>query len=140
MTAPLARARLTYGEWLRREGRRVDAREQLRAAYEAFVAMGAVRIRRPGSARAAGDRREGPQAPRRQPATSSPPRRSRSRAWPATAAPTRRSAPSSTSVPRTVEWHLRKVFAKLGITSRKGLHDALPRPERDGTPAGAARG
>jgi DNA-binding CsgD family transcriptional regulator len=29
--------------------------------------------------------------------------------------------------PRTVEWHLRKVFTKLGISSRMGLHDALPR-------------
>ena len=31
----------------------------------------------------------------------------------------------------TVEWHLRKVFTKLGISSRKGLHDALPSPERE---------
>jgi DNA-binding NarL/FixJ family response regulator len=36
--------------------------------------------------------------------------------------------------PRTVEWHLRKVFGKLGISSRKGLHDALPGAEREPAP------
>ena len=36
---------------------------------------------------------------------------------------------------RTVEWHLRKVFTKLGISSRKGLHDALPTAHWAAAPA-----
>ena len=41
MRPELARSHLVYGEWLRREDRRVDARLQLRAAYDLFAAMGA---------------------------------------------------------------------------------------------------
>jgi DNA-binding NarL/FixJ family response regulator len=37
--------------------------------------------------------------------------------------------------PRTVEWHLKKVFTKLGISSRMGLHNALTTPDRQATPA-----
>ena len=37
--------------------------------------------------------------------------------------------------PRTVEWHLKKVFTKLGISSRMGLHDALPSADPEATPA-----
>jgi DNA-binding CsgD family transcriptional regulator len=126
----LARAHLLYGEWLRRQGRRGDARHQLRVAYNLFAAIGAeaftdraqrellttgekVRKRQIGThteltpqeehiARLARDGRTNPEI----------------------AAELFLSA-------RTVEWHLRKVFTKLGITSRKGLHDALPIRGRD---------
>ena len=37
--------------------------------------------------------------------------------------------------PRTVEWHMKKVFTKLGISSRMGLHDALPSPDAEAAPA-----
>ena len=139
MTAPVARARLTYGEWLRREGRRVDAREQLRDAHRAFVAMGASgfadRARR--ELQATGEKVRSRRDDSRDELTPQEEQIARlardGRTNPEIGAELYLS-------PRTVEWHLRKVFAKLGITSRKGLHDALPRPEREGTPAGAARG
>jgi DNA-binding CsgD family transcriptional regulator len=123
--AELARTHLLYGEWLRRRHRRTDAREQLRVAYEMLTAMGAEgfaqRARRELSAlgetaidvgceltaqeteiaRLAGDGHTNPEI--------------------------------STQLfisPRTVEWHLRKVFTKLGISSRRELRAALPDLER----------
>jgi DNA-binding CsgD family transcriptional regulator len=133
MTAPLARTHLSYGEWLRREGRRVDAREQLRAAHEAFVAMGAN-----GFADRA--RREllatGEKVRQRRDDT-------RDELTPQEAQIARLAREGRTNPeigaelylsPRTVEWHLRKVFAKLGISSRKGLQDALPGADREPAP------
>jgi len=132
MAAHLARARLTYGEWLRRANRRVDARQQLRAAYDVFESMGA-----DGFADRA--RREllatGEKVRKRREDT-------RDKLTPQEEHIARLARDGRTNPeigaelyisPRTVEWHLRKVFGKLGISSRKGLHDALP--SREAAPA-----
>ena len=116
----LARARLLYGEWLRRENRRVDAREQLRAAYDRFSRIGA-------EAFAERARREllatGETAPRRTVET-------RDVLTPQEAQIARMASDRQTNPeigaklfisPRTVEYHLRKVFTKLDISSRKEL-------------------
>ena len=130
----LARAYLLYGEWLRREGRRVDARQRLRTAYDMFLAIGMeafaerarrellatgeiVRKRRPEMrdeltpheeqiARLAGDGLSNPEI-----------------------------GTQLFLSPRTVEWHLHNVFVKLGISSRKGLRRALPDSEGELTAA-----
>jgi DNA-binding CsgD family transcriptional regulator len=120
----LARARLLYGEWLRRENRRVDAREQLREAYDRFSRIGA-------EAFADRARREllatGETAPRRTMET-------RDVLTPQEAQIARMASNRQTNPeigaklfisPRTVEYHLRKVFTKLEISSRKELHSAL---------------
>jgi DNA-binding CsgD family transcriptional regulator len=124
----LARAHLLYGEWLRREGRRVDARAQLRTAHEMLEDIGAE-----GFAERA--RRElmatGETVRKRTVATRD--ELTAQEAQIARLAGEGRTNPEIGAElfvsPRTVEWHLRKVFAKLGISSRKELrettHDAL---------------
>jgi DNA-binding CsgD family transcriptional regulator len=120
----LARAQLLYGEWLRRENRRVDAREQLRAAFDRFDQIGAR-----GFAERA--RREllatGETAPRRTEET-------RDVLTPQEVQIARMASDRQTNPeigaklfisPRTVEYHLRKVFTKLEISSRKELSGAL---------------
>jgi DNA-binding CsgD family transcriptional regulator len=128
----LARAHLLYGEWLRRENRRLDARHQLHAAYHLFTAIGAGAFA--GRARsellATGEKvrkREVDTYSQLTPQEEHIVRLARDgRTNPEIAAELFLST-------RTVEWHLRKVFAKLGITSRRDLHNALP-PRSQHTP------
>jgi DNA-binding CsgD family transcriptional regulator len=122
----LARAHLLYGEWLRRERRRVDAREQLASAYDMFAAMGAEgfeeRARR--ELLATGEKvckRDGNAQTR----TDLTPQEEH-------VARLARDGRSNAEIGaelflsvRTVEWHLRKVFMKLGVRSRKDLKEAL---------------
>jgi DNA-binding CsgD family transcriptional regulator len=136
----LARAHLLYGEWLRRERRRTDAREQLRTAHQMFLTMGAE-----GFAERA--RREllatGATARKRTDETSS-----QLTAQETQVAQLARDGLSNPEIgarlfisPRTVEYHLRKVFTKLGINSRTQLARALPSVAFDelGPPSHAPR-
>jgi ATP/maltotriose-dependent transcriptional regulator MalT len=130
----LARAHLLYGEWLRRKGQRVDAREQLRTAHDMFIAIGmeafAKRARR--ELLATGEKVRKRSEETRDQLTPQEEQIAR-------LARHGFSNPEIGSMlflsPRTVEWHLRKVFAKLGIKSRNGLRTALPAGEREATPA-----
>src|SRR6516164_6892289 len=121
----LARSRLLYGEWLRRENRRVDAREQLRAAHEMFGHMGAAafaeRARRELSATGETVRKRTVETVDELTTQEAQVARlaARGRTNPEIAAQLFLS-------PRTVEYHLHKVFAKLGISSRRELRRALP--------------
>ncbi len=119
----VARGRLLHGEWLRREGRRIDAREQLRAAHEMSSALGldAIAERTRIELLATGEKVR---------------KRSVATADTLTAqelqiARLAQDGLSNTEIgtrlflsPRTVEWHLRKVFSKLDLTSRRQLRTA----------------
>jgi ATP/maltotriose-dependent transcriptional regulator MalT len=128
MTWYLARARLSYGEWLRRQGRRVDAREQLRTAHRLFTGMGAEGF----AERARGELLATGAAVRKRRAEARDELTTQERQI-AQLAHDGLSNPEIGSrlflSPRTVEWHLRKVFTKLGIRSRRELANALPSTE-----------
>jgi DNA-binding CsgD family transcriptional regulator/tetratricopeptide (TPR) repeat protein len=124
----LARAHLLYGEWLRRENRRVDAREQLRTAYEILVEIGmdafAERARK--ELHASGEKVRKRTVETRDDLTAQERQIAR----------LARDGLSNPAIgarlflsPRTVEWHLHNVFAKLGIRSRRELSSALPDSE-----------
>ncbi|MBV8994539.1 MAG: helix-turn-helix transcriptional regulator, partial [Pseudonocardiales bacterium] len=120
----LARAHLLYGEWLRRENRRADARAQLRAAHETLGAIGmdafAERARRELLA-------TGETVRKRTVVTlSTLTAQETSIARLAVDGQTNAEIGAQLFLSaRTVEWHLRKVFTKLGISSRRELRRAL---------------
>ncbi|HEY2704990.1 MAG TPA: AAA family ATPase [Candidatus Dormibacteraeota bacterium] len=120
----LARAHLLYGEWLRGEGRRVDAREQLRTAHEMFVSMGAEAFASRAERELVGT---GERAPR--PRDEIPGRLTAQEAYIARLADEGLSNQQIGTrlflSPRTVEYHLGKVFTKLGIGSRTELGGVL---------------
>ncbi len=121
----LGRAHLLYGQWLRREGRRVDAREQLRAALDQFASIGmeafAERARK--ELLATGERARKRAVDARDDLTSQE-RQIAQLACDGLSNP--EIGARLFLSPRTVEWHLRKVFTKLGIRSRHELAYALP--------------
>jgi DNA-binding CsgD family transcriptional regulator len=127
MRGELARAHLLYGEWLRRAGRRADAREHLHTAHELLAEMGAgaftERARRELLATGGAARRRAVQT------------QDQLTAQEAQIARLAGEGITNQEIgarlflsPRTVEWHLYKVFSKLGIASRKELPGALAEP------------
>jgi DNA-binding CsgD family transcriptional regulator len=130
----LSRAHLLYGEWLRRKRRPTDARDQLRTAHELFATMGAAGF----AERAARELlASGEKARKRTVET-----RGQLTAQENQIAQLARDGLSNPEIgarlfisPRTVEYHLHKVFTKLDITSRSQLERVLPTGPRQAQPA-----
>jgi ATP/maltotriose-dependent transcriptional regulator MalT len=130
----LARAKLLYGEWLRRQGRRVDARDQLRTAHDMLATIGmeafAERARRELLATGENVR------PR---TVGTQDRLTSQEALVAQLASDGLTNPEIGArlflSARTVEWHLSKVFAKLGVSSRRELNATLPKVGLTAMPA-----
>jgi DNA-binding CsgD family transcriptional regulator len=124
----LARAQLLYGEWLRREGRRVDARTQLRTAHEALTAMGADAF----AERARHELLATGETVRKRTVEISG-ELTAQEAHIARLAVQGLTNPEIGAAlyisPRTVEWHLRKIFTKLGVGTRRELRRSLPDAE-----------
>lgn len=121
-----ARAHLVYGEWLRREGRRLDAREQLRTAHDLLSDMGAEAFAA-RAARELGATGEHPRKRATQPADELTSHELHIARLVATGATSREVGAQLFLSPRTIETHLRNIFRKLGITSRRQLRE-LPLP------------
>jgi DNA-binding CsgD family transcriptional regulator len=128
----LARTHLLYGEWLRRENRHADARDQLRMAHEMLTSIGmeAFSERARVELVATGEKVRAPSAEARDELTPQEEQIAR----------LAREGLSNPEIgamlylsPRTIEWHLHKVFAKLGIKSRSDLRNVLPMPRREAT-------
>lgn len=119
-----ARTRLAYGARLRRARRRIDARAQLRQALAAFEDLGAAGW---ADAAAAELKATGETARRREPATAAAltPQERQIALLLAAGHSTREAAAAMFLSPKTVEYHLRKVYAKLGIHSRTELADLM---------------
>jgi DNA-binding CsgD family transcriptional regulator len=122
----LARGQLIYGEWLRRQARRAEARTQLRAAYDMFVAIGmeafAERARRELQATGETVRKRSAEVAAHDELTA----QERQIALMALEGLTNPEIGARLFLStRTIEWHLRKVFAKLSISSRRQLREAF---------------
>jgi DNA-binding CsgD family transcriptional regulator/tetratricopeptide (TPR) repeat protein len=116
----LARAHLLYGEWLRREGQRRDAREHLRAAHEMFAAIGmeAFAERTHRELVATGETVRKRSVETRDDLT---PQEAQIAGLARDGLTNQEIGAQLFLSSRTVEWHLRKVYAKLGISSRRQL-------------------
>ncbi|PRY49027.1 regulatory LuxR family protein [Geodermatophilus tzadiensis] len=119
-----ARTRLLYGEWLRREGRRVDGRTELRAAHETLSTMGvrgfAERARHELLATGETVRKRTTEAP-----TELTPQETHIAQLVAQGLTNPEIGAALFISARTVEWHLRKIFAKVGVATRRELRRSM---------------